>query len=677
MSKPNNTSNEVYFNLTYFALKLLGKSLYSNAWTAISELVANGIDANAKNVKLLLDMRNKKHATIEVYDDGDGMSYTDIVEKYVVVGKDKRLEEGLTEKRKEELLGRKGIGKLAALYLSSNYYICTKNNAGDVEVWNFKYDPSKESNYPVLRKYHEIKKEPFCYSELSNRKSGTIIYLTDVDLTNIGGRTIEGLKQRISDYYLYDSLECNIQVCILNDENDELKFDGIKKYIAFKNIYALFDNTKYDIKNKISNSVYVRSMYEEIQKKKRKTIILDKLSECKGKKVFLKKSTGEKRELNYSLEGWIGIHSSIDSSVAQKNDIGFLKNKSYNPFKLRLYVRKKLAVDNFLTYLGLTQAFINYIEGEISFDILDSNELDDIATSSREGYPKDDERIQLLIGIVKNIVYRLIAERVAIGNKVTQEEIELKEEAERKRKEEENKKNAAILKYEIEKQKNEVLHRQNVNLFNNITDDQSDFLSKTHLIKTNMLSLKKSFQSLLLKVDLKEYKEIRNISLCIDKVLSLVKYGARANFNMESEIIKGDLAVFIQQYCDAVLSIQYSHLQIMVDNKAEATESKFNPQYIALIFDNLLSNSKKSKSKRVEICIRRESNIYIIDYNDNGTGIRKTSFNDLFELGVSYTNGTGIGMYNVKNAVKEMGGNIQVDTEYEKGARFIFTLGGN
>ena len=691
IDKPNNTNDKVYFNLTYFALKLLGKSLYSNAWTAISELVANGIDANAKHVKLLIDMRNKKHATIEVYDDGDGMTYNDIVEKYVVVGKDKRLEEGLTKKRKEEILGRKGIGKLAALYLSSNYYICTKKNSKDIEIWNFKYDASKESSYPMLSKYQTIRNEPFCYSELNNKKNGTIVYLTNVDLTNIGDRTIEGLKQRLSDYYLYDSLECRIQVCILNDINDEIKYEDVKKHVAFKNIYALFDNTKFDIKKKISKGVYIRSAYEEIQKKKRETIVLDKYNnQCKGKKAFLKKSTSEKIELNYSLDGWIGIHSSIDSNIAQQNDAGFLKNKAYNPFKLRLYVRKKLAVDNFLSYLGLTQAFVNYIEGEISFDILDNNELDDIATSSREGFPKDDERVQLLISIVKDIINRLITLRVNIGNEVTKEEIGLKEELERKRKEEEEKKNEVIAKYEIEKQekikakkelsdekdKNEVLKRQNTNLFNSINDDQSEFVAKTHLIKTNLLSIRNSFQSLVMKIDLKKYSETGIIALCIDKTMSLVEYGARANFNTKSETITEDLSMFIEEYCKQILKVQYERIEVIVNNKTKKYIMKFNPQYIALIFDNLFSNSDKNKASKIYIDIVFKNNQYYIKYSDNGTGINAKYFDHLFELGVSYTQGTGIGMFNIKQAVNKLGGDIKVDKNAKKGATFNILIGG-
>ena len=47
----DNTNDKIFFNFSYFALKLLGKGLYSNPWTAIAELVANGLDAKATCVR--------------------------------------------------------------------------------------------------------------------------------------------------------------------------------------------------------------------------------------------------------------------------------------------------------------------------------------------------------------------------------------------------------------------------------------------------------------------------------------------------------------------------------------------------------------------------------------------------------------------------------------------------
>lgn len=119
-----NTQNSIQFNFSYYALKLLGKNLYSNPWSAISELVANGLDAQATSIKLFINMVDKEHSTIEILDNGSGMSYNDLANKYVFMGKNKR--DNLPDELKNSVMGRKGIGKLAALFLSKKYFIITK-----------------------------------------------------------------------------------------------------------------------------------------------------------------------------------------------------------------------------------------------------------------------------------------------------------------------------------------------------------------------------------------------------------------------------------------------------------------------------------------------------------------------------------------------------------------------
>ena len=146
-----NSENTIYFNFSYFALKLLGKGLYSNAWTAIAELVANGFDARATNVKIYINAINKKHSVIEIFDNGYGMGYEDLSEKYVLIGKDKRDDNTLDEKTKNELMGRKGIGKLAALYLSNRYYLISKTK-NEISAWCLDTSISKDSDIPHLDK---------------------------------------------------------------------------------------------------------------------------------------------------------------------------------------------------------------------------------------------------------------------------------------------------------------------------------------------------------------------------------------------------------------------------------------------------------------------------------------------------------------------------------------------
>lgn len=120
---------------------------------------------------------------------------------------------------------------------------------------------------------------------------------------------------------------------------------------------------------------------------------------------------GDNVRIPYELKGWIGFHATIDPKAAEANDSRFEKNKFYNPAKVRLYVRNKLAADSLLNYLGLTAAFTNYIEGELSFDILDDNLLPDIATSNRQGFNELDDRWDLLITILRPLVRDLINRR--------------------------------------------------------------------------------------------------------------------------------------------------------------------------------------------------------------------------------------------------------------------------
>ena len=84
----NNVSEQIQFNFTYYAMKLLGRNLYSSPWTAISEIVANGIDAGAEKVYVYVDMSDKHHSVVEIFDNGNGMTKNDSIKQ---VAKDRNV----------------------------------------------------------------------------------------------------------------------------------------------------------------------------------------------------------------------------------------------------------------------------------------------------------------------------------------------------------------------------------------------------------------------------------------------------------------------------------------------------------------------------------------------------------------------------------------------------------
>ena len=677
----DNTNDKIFFNFSYFALKLLGKGLYSNPWTAIAELVANGLDAKATCVRIFIDMSDKKNSEIEIFDNGTGMTYSDLAEKYVLIGKNKREDLSLDEASKNKVMGRKGIGKLAALYLSSKYYLISKS-AGQESAWYFDMSNERESEIPSLNRVNLSQVEVLSAEYWDKLTSGTMIKLKNVDLTNIGIQSIEGLKARLSDYYVLDSISGKIELAVRYQKNTPIEFQEVAKNIAFRNFYALFDNSESNIKSRIAESVYFPSADDTVRRKPRHTVIIDESAyNTSGTRHFVKEDGSlSEKEIPYSLTGWIGIHASIKKDDAQVNDPLFLKNKAYKSTQLRLYVRKKLAVEDFMPYLKNTQAFSNYIEGEINFDVLDDNSLGDIATSNRQGFAEDDERVALLISLVKPIVSTLIVQRVKVGQEIREEEDKIKKEheaalkaAEAARQELEIKNRVTEKKLEVASDNIQKYKAQSHTIFSAITEDQKTFSAKTHLVKTNALTIRNSVTTLARKIGIENYRELGAISVATDKILSSLKYSALAKFNIEDASIKEDLFVFCSEYLMNVLQQQYFDIHISVKISGQHI-IKFQPQNISLIWDNFLSNSQKSHARNFNIMMENVSGKAHIELWDDGDGFGKADLNEIFEFGFSNTGGTGIGLYNIKTVIQKMKGTIQAENQLPSGAKFIVEL---
>ena len=711
-----NTENTIYFNFSYFALKLLGKGLYSNHWTAISELVANGLDAQANCVKIYINMIDKEHSTIEIMDNGTGMSYEDLANKYVLIGKDKRMDDTVDEKLKNQFMGRKGIGKLAALYLSNKYYLLSKTKEYGEGAWCLDASNVDGSDIPHLDRCHLKSINIEAKDAWNVFETGTMIRLTNVNLTNFGVKSIEGFKARLADFYLLDELGSKIEVAIIQNTGDKIKFAEVKKSIAFKNMCVFYANTQNDLSNRLAESIKMPSDIPEIAEKER---IVEKVPadffEVSGKQKFFD-DDGNEITLPYKLTGWVGIHTSIKKEEANRNDEDFLKNKTYRPNQLRLYVRIKLAVENFLDYIKNTQAFSNYIEGEISFDILDNNQLEDIATSNRQGFIEDDDRIILLVNLLKPIINYLIRKRVKLGGIVNEEEKQYREkekerieqekkialeqkkreeslrrEAEERQKEDERKRKKVEDEKKEETQKRKAAEERaltlNVNLgsekkrndflVDSLGEDQINFAKRLHMLKINTSTMNKVIKKQIMKLQRGKLTEkdiwdsLKRMSYLTMRMRAVLQYGALAKFNTKEEITNGDVFEFIKEYCDNILK-QYEDIKVHVNNHdSDAFVIGFVPQDISIILDNVISNSIKAKANNLFINMYVENEHARIDIVDDGRGLDKniTNIEELFEFGKGYTDiGTGVGLYHIKDIVENnMHGTVSINKDIEKG----------
>ena len=573
-----NTENEIYFDLSYSALKLLGKNLYSNAANAISELVANSIDAHAKRIYVYIDMSKKKQSIVEILDDGCGMNYSDLSEKYVWIGRNKRIDDSLSTEEKKSLMGRKGIGKLAALFLSDQYFIITKKtNESSENRWKVDLKQYSDSDIPRLDRIVD----PI---HLVNQKiwngfnHGTVIRLNNVDLRRNGEKRIEALRRVFADFYLLNAIESTIYVAVKTSDKDDYEFQPVEKKIAYKNFYALFDNSGLNIASKMSNSIVFSwaSKYDHIANKPRKTQLLNSDSYKTSGTISFTKEDGSSIKKEYELLGWIGIHSTIEPENA--TDKNFIRNSIYQPNKLRLYVRNKIAVENYFNIRPSTQTMSNYIEGEISFDILDDDDLPDIATSSREDF-MEDERIELLVSIVDPILNTLFGLRNKIGKAISDEtnahEEELRQIDEQKRKAEEEARKAAEkvaqeaerkrLEEEEKRKKAEADAARERTRSQYIIDvsniEEKNILNTVHSIYNMSCRVKENLDELNVLVNQtpEGLKKLEKASTSNQRVLSMSKIIAKGGHVIDdNDAVKSiDLVKFIVEYSHDVLTKIY------------------------------------------------------------------------------------------------------------------------
>ncbi|MDE2794940.1 MAG: ATP-binding protein [Gemmatimonadota bacterium] len=126
----NSTGSDRYvMRISRMTVDKLGVRLYDRVSAVVAELVANAYDADAENVVVrvplatLLARKNRKTGevegygyTIEVVDDGHGITEREANRHFLRVGKDRRADptQGKQSRRKQRsVMGRKGIGKLA------------------------------------------------------------------------------------------------------------------------------------------------------------------------------------------------------------------------------------------------------------------------------------------------------------------------------------------------------------------------------------------------------------------------------------------------------------------------------------------------------------------------------------------------------------------------------------
>lgn len=156
-------------------VKHLSIGLYRNFALAVKELISNSYDAGATEVKIKLDLKNKK---IIIRDNGRGMSYDELKDEYLCIGFYKDPAESVDELGRMRI-GTFGIGFLAPLPYCKLMRVITKKRNSNMTI-----EAIVNAENFFRKGTWDIKKEKVPYeiydSDLSEEEGETILVLEDI-----------------------------------------------------------------------------------------------------------------------------------------------------------------------------------------------------------------------------------------------------------------------------------------------------------------------------------------------------------------------------------------------------------------------------------------------------------------------------------------------------------------
>src|SRR3989344_3872885 len=394
---------EYKINIHPRILELLGPSLYTNIYYVLAELIANAYDANASNVYII-----EKEDSIVVEDDGMGMSYhSGDIKKYLKVAVETRTTKDdvyVEGSRIRKRMGRKGVGKLAALAVSENVLVLTRKN-------------KEESGFVLSRNVgSDLKLKPLTgkqikFEKIKLKQDGTSIVMTkpQYDLH----KTLAAIKNNLIKIFPLVNSDFKIHIKNKSDSISIQNFDEemIKQLGGLIIIGKEHKKLAKYFKSDFSNRTWARQMLQ--------------INSEKITPLSLKKRDGANKNYDLKIKGWIGFYRTTKDRKKDAND--FPDNF------ISLLSNGKLGEYNILPIVGQNKLTEVYIVGQLHVDIFEETELPDMALSNRQGYKSDDIRYQAVIKYVREeLLPAIINMRIAFASHKNEEKNKHKEEQKRK-----------------------------------------------------------------------------------------------------------------------------------------------------------------------------------------------------------------------------------------------------
>lgn len=351
---------EYTLNVDPRILELLGPNLYTNIYYVLAELIANAYDADAKNVYII---SNKDDIRVE--DDGHGMSYENgEIRKFLnVAGVSRtREEDSLTRSGTRRKMGRKGVGKLAALSVSESVDITTIVN-GEKSGFILSRRPL-EGN-----KLQAIDENNISFSYIKEHGTSIIMRNPQYRLH----KTLSAVKRNLLK--IFPLVDSNFKIHIVRG-NEHETIDRFDENIMTQLSTLITLGTNYSNLSNLVPNLFSSKRSELVEQ--RDAYIIP---------ITMEDNNGIKHD------GWIGTYKTTRGRKVEITD--FPDNF------ISLYANKKMGEFNILPIVGQNKLNEVYVVGQLHVDLFELSELPDMALSNRQGYKSDDLRYETVINYVR------------------------------------------------------------------------------------------------------------------------------------------------------------------------------------------------------------------------------------------------------------------------------------
>jgi signal transduction histidine kinase len=174
-------------------------------------------------------------------------------------------------------------------------------------------------------------------------------------------------------------------------------------------------------------------------------------------------------------------------------------------------------------------------------------------------------------------------------------------------------------------------------------------------------------------------RQLRHLTRLVDDLLDITRIGSN-KFQLRFERV--ELAAVIQQAVESASpEIQHAQHTLTVELPSEPIHLEADPDRLAQVVTNLLSNAARYTPKGGHITVsgRSDEGMVVISVSDDGIGLHPEDLERVFELfaqlGKPGRGGLGIGLALVKMIVEMHGGHVTASSEgVGQGCRFEVRL---